>query len=120
MVLRALKNCDLIGASWGVSAFGNEEHDRRAGRAFQPRGMDGRRSLATSWLGFFYAFVAEVNGSRSELYVAATLKIGRSKRKENSLTRKYPSGAPLVAEADRMEFQRRKLQSAEWAAGRVQ
>ena len=25
MVLRALKNCDLIGASWGVSAFGNEE-----------------------------------------------------------------------------------------------
>ena len=73
MVLRALKNCELIGASLGVSAFGNEEHDRRAGRAFQPRGMDGRRSLATSWLGFFYAFVAEVNGSRSELYVAAIL-----------------------------------------------
>ena len=88
MVLRALKRCELIGASWGVSAFGNEEHDRRAGRAFQPRGMDGRRSLATSWLGFFYAFVAEANGSRSELYVAATLKIGRSKRKENSLKRK--------------------------------
>ena len=21
-----LKNCDLIGASWGVSMFGNEEH----------------------------------------------------------------------------------------------
>ena len=86
MVLRALKNCDLIGASWGVSVFGNEEHDRRAGRVFQPRGMDGRRSLATSWLGFFYAFVAEANGSCSELYVAATLKIGRSERKrENSL-----------------------------------
>ena len=89
MALRALKNCDLIGASWGVSAFGNEEHDRRAGRAFQPWGMDGRRSLATSWLGFFYAlYLAEVNGSRSELYVAATLKIGRSKRKESSLKRK--------------------------------
>ena len=84
----ALRNCELIGASLGVSAFGNEEHDRRAGRAFQPRGMDGRRSLATSWLGFFYAFVAEVNGSRSELCVAATLKIGRSKRKESSLKRK--------------------------------
>ena len=90
MVLRVLKNCELIGASWGVSAFGNEDHDRRAGRAFQPRGMDGRirRSLATSWLGFFYAFVAEVNGSRSELYVAAALKISRSKRRESSLKRK--------------------------------
>ena len=84
VVLCALKNCDLIGASWGVSVFRNEEHDRRAGHAFQPQGMDGHRSLATSWLGFFYTFVAEVNGSRSDFYVAATLKIGRSKRKESS------------------------------------
>ena len=76
MVLRALKNCELIGASLGVSVFGNEEHDRRAGRAFQPQGMDGRRSLATSWLGFFYAFVAEPNGSCSALYIVATMKIG--------------------------------------------
>ena len=45
MVLLALKNCDLIGASWGASVLElrNEEHDGRAGCAFQPWGMDGRR-----------------------------------------------------------------------------
>ena len=38
--------------------------------------------------GFLLHLVAEVNRSRPELYVAATLKIGRSKRKESSLKRK--------------------------------
>ena len=71
VVLRALKNCDFIGARLGVSAFANEQHERRAGCAFQPRGMGGRRSLTTSWLTLLAGFLLRLcsRGQRIPLCV---------------------------------------------------
>ena len=55
---------------------GDENYDERARCVFQPWGMEPRqhRSLATSWLGMLYAWVAEASGVVVALLYKISLK----------------------------------------------